>query len=105
MSGSGGGGYIPPQRNKFDCETSIILTNVASIDLTVLAKHRIGFFLDVILGNNEEVLLEDGDGEVLGAILHSNTPDLIECIKNGAQYEAEIQKINTPTCMVKVKRK
>lgn len=105
MSGSGGGGYIPPQRNKFDCETSFILTIVSSINLIVLAKHKVGIILDVIIGNNGQVLLEDGDGEILGAILHSNTPDLIECIESGAKYEAEIQRINTPACTVKITRK
>jgi len=105
MSGSGGGGYVPPQRNQFDCESGFILTNISSINLNVLAKHTIGVMLDVIIGDNEQVLLEDGDGEILGAILHSNTPDLIECIKNGTEYEAEIQTINTPTCKVKITRK
>lgn len=105
MSGSGGGGYIPPQRNKFDCETSIIVTSVSSINIVVLSKHTVGIFLEVVLGVNREVLLEDGDGEILGAILHSNTPDLIDCISNGADYEAEIQIINTPTCIVKITRK
>lgn len=102
MSGSGGGGYIPPQRNEFDCETSVILTNVSSIDLKVLAKHTVGIVLKVVIGKNGEVLLEDGDGEILGAILHPNTPDLIDCIENDSDYQAEIQKINTPTCTVKI---
>ncbi|WP_339863738.1 hypothetical protein [uncultured Algoriphagus sp.] len=105
MSGSGGGGYVPPQRNNFDCETGIIITNVSSINLTVLLKHTVGVFLNVTIGPNEQILLEDGDGEILGAVLHSNISDLIECIKNGAQYEAEIQRINTPTCVVKITRK
>ncbi len=105
MSGSGGGGYIPPQRNIFDCETSIIVTNVSSINIVVLAKHTVRVLLEVVLGENGEVLLEDGDGEILGAILHANTPDLIECIANGADYEAEIMSINTPVCRVKITRK
>jgi hypothetical protein len=105
MSGSGGGGYIPPQRNIFDCETSIIVTNVSSINIVVLAKHPVGAFLEVVIGENEEVLLEDGDGEILGAILHANTTDLIDCTANGAEYKAEIQIINTPVCRVKITRK
>lgn|SRR5690606_5903233 len=105
MSGSGGGGYIPPQRNEFDCETGIIITNVSSINLVVLAKHTVGVILEVILGGNGEVLLEDGDGERLGAILHANTPDLIDCISDGASYEAEILSINTPVCRVRITRK
>ncbi|HET8885446.1 MAG TPA: hypothetical protein VFM70_03745 [Salinimicrobium sp.] len=102
MGGSGGGGYIPPQRNEFDCETSSIVTNVSSINLTVLAKHTVGTVLEVVIGKNGEVLLEDGDGEILGAILHINTPDIIDCMENGAEYQAEIQRINTPTCTVKI---
>ena len=105
MSGSGGGSYIPPQRNNFDCEKSIIITEVSSIDILVLAKHKIGIFLELVLGKNKEVLLEDGDGEILGAILHLNTLDLIGCIENGTEYKAEIQRINTPACTVKITKK
>jgi len=105
MSGSGGGGYIPPQRNKFDCKTGIIITNVSSINLVVLAKHAVGVLMEVVLGGNGEVLLDDGDGEILGAILHANTHDLIVCIADGADYEAQILSINTPVCRVKIKRK
>jgi len=105
MSGSGGGGYIPPQRNKFDCETSFLTTSVSSIDIAVLEKHKEGVLLDVIVDKKGALVLEDGDGEILGAILHSNTSDIIECMENGAVYEAEIKKINTPACTVKVYRK
>ncbi|MGE9311083.1 hypothetical protein ACLOAU_05535 [Niabella sp. CJ426] len=105
MSGSGSGGYVPPQRTKFDCDSSIIKTNVSSIDLTILSKHEIGNILNVELGENEALLLEDGDGETLGAILHSNTTDIIDCIKQGAEYEAEILTINFPACKVEIRRK
>ncbi|WP_394773526.1 hypothetical protein [Flavobacterium sp.] len=105
MSGSGGGGYLPPQRTKFDCDTSIIITNVSSLNIIVLEKRKIGDILQVLLGKNEALLLEDGDGELLGAILHLNTPDIIECIKKGAIYEAEIININSPLCRVQIRKK
>lgn len=105
MSGSSGGGYVPPQRTRFDCETSIIRTNVSTIDLTVLAKHNQGDILDVIVGKSDALLLEDGNGEMLGAVLHLNTSDIIDCIRQGATYEAEIIKINTPACQVEIRRK
>lgn len=105
MSGSNGGGYIPPERTKFDCETSIIRTNVSSIDLAVLAKHKQGDILEIVIGKNEALLIEDGNGEILGSVLHLNAPDIINCIKKGASYEAEIIKINTPTCQVEIRRK
>ncbi|MBL7799842.1 MAG: hypothetical protein JNL95_03875 [Chitinophagales bacterium] len=105
MSGSSGSGYVPPTKTKFDCETSIIRTVISSIDITVLTKHRQGDILDVIIGENETLLLEDGNGEILGAILHLNTSDIIACIKQGSSYEAEILQINTPACKVEIRRK
>lgn len=105
MSGSGGGGYVPPQRTKFDCETSVITTSVSSINVTVLEKHSAGTILLVTIGPNEELLLEDGDGEFLGAVLHPNTADIIECIKEGAEYEAEIRRVNSPACTVIIRRR
>ncbi|MFH6987590.1 hypothetical protein ACHRVW_07580 [Flavobacterium collinsii] len=105
MSGSGGGGYQPPQRTKFDCYTSIITNTVSSLNIKVLEKRKIGDFLEVVLGKNESLLLEDGDGEILGAILHLNTPDIIDCIKNGSLYKAEILSINSPACRVQITRK
>ena len=104
MSGSGGGGYEPPQRTKFNCDTSTIITDISSIDIKVLNKHIVGDILEVLLGNNDNLILEDRNGEILGSILHLNTSDIIECIKNGATYSATITIINTPSCKVKIQR-
>lgn len=103
MSGSGGG-YEPPQRTKFDCETGIIITNVSTVNILILEKREKGDILEVVLTENRSLALEDGDGEILGSILHINTPDIIACIKNGASYEAEILDINSPACRVRIKR-
>jgi hypothetical protein len=105
MSGSGGGGYIPSQRTVFICESSIINTNVSSIDLDVLNKHFVGDVLDVKIGESGSLILEDGDGEILGAILHINTTDIINCIKNGYKYKAEVISISGPACKVQIKSK
>ncbi|MDQ8014953.1 MAG: hypothetical protein REI96_21080 [Flavobacterium nitrogenifigens] len=104
MSGSGGGGYQPPERTKFNCASTIITTTVSSLIIKVLEKRKIGDVLEVILGKNDSLLLEDGDGEILGAILHLNTSDIVECIKNGTSYEAEILSINSPACRVRIKK-
>ncbi|MDP2540053.1 hypothetical protein [Tenacibaculum discolor] len=104
MSGSGGGGYVPPQKIKFDCDTGAIITIVSSINISILEKHKIGNILDVVIGDKGALLLEDGDGEIIGAILHSNTTDIIDCIKEGANYKAEILSINFPSCKVKIQR-
>ncbi len=104
MSGSGGGGYRAPESAKFDCDTGIININVSSIDLTVLTNQNNGDILQVELSITEVVTLIDKNGEILGSIVHPNTVDLIECIKEGNEYEAIITSINTPTCHVKIER-
>lgn len=104
MSGSGGGIYVPTTRSKFDCENGIIITNVSSINIEILDKHSVGTILEVLLSATESVILEDGDGEILGSILHINTNDLVNCIKIGNTYIAEIVYISNPICRVQITR-
>lgn len=104
MSGSGGSAYVAPQRASFDCDKSVIITDVSSVDIDVLNRSSIGNILAVILNEDDILQLEDSNGEVLGVVLHRNTADIIECIKNGADYQAEITLINTPSCKVKISR-
>ena len=104
MSGSGGGGYVPPQSVKFNCESGVLSTAVSSVDLVVLAKHRTGDILDVELSEFETVILVNSNGETLGSVAHRSTAELIECIKKGNNYQATITSINTPACNVKIER-
>lgn len=104
MSGSGGGGYVPPQSVKFDCESGIINTAVSSVDLTVLATQRVGDTLSIELSEIETVILVNGNGETLGSIAHRSTIELIDCIKNGNEYQATITSINTPACNIRIER-
>lgn len=103
MSGSGGGGYIPPERTKFDCIKGQIITVLSSIDLIVLKKLAQGNLLEVEIDKNEALIVINSDGETVGSILHPNTIDIIECIKGGNYYSAEIIEINFPACKVKIK--
>ncbi|MCJ8498611.1 hypothetical protein MVI27_10100 [Chryseobacterium salipaludis] len=105
MSGSGGGSYVAPQRNKFDCDKTTLTTTVSSIDIMVLKKHQVRDVLEVMLSSSETLILEDRNGEILGTILHLNTVDIIECIKNGTSYTAEIKSINSPACIVYIQKK
>ncbi len=103
MSGSGNGGYTPPQRTIFDCETSRINTNLSSVDFELLKKIVIGDFLEVEIGERETLVVINGDGEVVGSIVHVNTVDIIECIKKGSEYKAEVINITFPACRVLIK--
>ncbi|CAM1357907.1 conserved hypothetical protein [Tenacibaculum litoreum] len=102
MSGSGGGGYEPPQKAKFDCNTGVIITMVSSVEISVLEKHKVGDIFDLVIGEKGALLMEDGDGEFIGAILHSNTTDIINCIEGGVNYKAKILSISSPSCKVKI---
>ncbi len=103
MSGSGGGGYVPPQRTKFDCKLSQINTLLSSIDLDVLKKLSVKDILEVEIGDNEALIVIDKDGEILGSVVHINTSDIIECIKKGNNYDATILEINFPVCRIRIK--
>lgn len=104
MSGSSGGGYIPPQRTAFDCETGVIMVNVSSVDLNVLSKCKVRDILNVDINEKGTLVVNDGNGEILGAILHPNTQDIIDCIQNGNTYNAEVVVINFPACKIKISR-
>jgi len=103
MSGSGGGGYVPPQRTKFDCENGQIITILSSVVLVVLKKLVAGIVLEVEIGESESLIVLNADGERVGSIIHPSTSDIIECIKKGNHYDAEIVEINYPACKVKIK--
>lgn len=104
MSGSNNGPYVPPERSKFDCETSQIRTNIASIDLAILAKLRIGEILEIQI-DNKKILVYNANGEFVGVIIHPNTLDLIKCIEDGNDYEVTVIGIQSPQCTVLIKRR
>lgn len=106
MSGSGGyGGYEPPLKTIFDCEFPKVKTNISSIDLDVLKLHKVGDELDLEISKSGSLVLCDGDGQTLGSIVHINTVDIINCIKNGNNYKGKILIIQIPVCNVQILKK
>jgi hypothetical protein len=103
MSGSGNGGYVPPQKTIFACETSTISTTLSSVDLDLLKKLEVGDKLEVLIGARDTLVVNNNDGELIGSIIHGNTSDIIECIKEGTEYEATVLAINFPSCRISIK--
>jgi len=103
MSGSSGGGYVPSVRTNFDCDTGVILTNLSSIDITVLVRCSIGDILHVRI-EHDIVIVEDGNGEILGSVVHANVVELKECIEAGSSYAAKILNITGTSCRVKIQK-
>ncbi len=105
MSGSGGGsGYQTSARAQFDCNSGTIITNLSSIDLVILASHSIGDHLQVRINATGALVTVNGNGQILGSIVHVNTADIIQCINSGNNYFARITAINSPVCTVYIKR-
>ncbi|MCH2491112.1 MAG: hypothetical protein MK211_13290 [Flavobacteriales bacterium] len=101
MSGSGGGGYQPSIKTTFDCETGIIRTALSSVNLNIIAQHFTGDVLDVVVDGNA-VVAENGNGEILGSILHANVNKLRECIELGHEYQATITSLTGTSCSIKI---
>lgn len=104
MSGSGSSGYVPPQNVKFDCETGIIITRVSSVDFSLLSIINVGDIFEVELSETESLILVSNNGEILGAIVHLNNEELINCIKKGNRYKAKITSKTSHSCQVKIER-
>ena len=73
------------------CYTS----RITFVNHVVLNKHQVGTILDVVLWKNTSLLLEDEDGELLGAI-QSECMEIVNRINEGDVFEAELLAINTP---------
>ncbi|WP_459212073.1 hypothetical protein [Aquimarina rhabdastrellae] len=105
MSGSSGGGYVPPQSNSFlDCETGKFSTYVSSIDIDVLKNLNIGDILEVELLSNK-IILSNSNGENLGSIINQKNQNLEKCINQGFEFEAKIISIDSPACQVLINSK
>lgn len=106
MSGSGGfGAYELPARAKFDCLSGTVTIKVSSVDLEVLTELSAGDKLEIEISGSGSLVLIDKNGQILGSLMHPNTSDIINCIKEGNDYVATIISIASPTCTVKITKK
>ncbi|CAM3689927.1 hypothetical protein [Sphingobacterium prati] len=105
MSGSGGErGYQSSARAQFDCNSGTITTNLSTINLTILLTHSAGDILQVEINATGALVTVNGNGQILGSIVHVNTSDIKQCINDGNNYIAKITAINTPVCTVNIRR-
>lgn len=104
-SGIGGGGVMPPvSPGKGDvCLNLVIITNLATVDTAVLAKTQEKEVLPVEAQTADGPVVVMKDEEVLGTVLSSHLVQLLNCMNGGAEYEAEILKIDGGICQVKIR--
>lgn len=69
---------------------------LASPDAAVVSSLRVGEILTVGLETSprNRVVARTNDGAVVGAITSVHLVDMIECMKDGFTYEAEVHSIN-----------
>lgn len=111
MSGMSGGrsdgigvGEMPrPMQGKGNaCLNLVIITNLASVDAEVLKKVNVAEVLPVVAQSADGPVVAMKDDEVLGTVLSSKLVQLLNCMNDGTEYEAEVLKIEDPICQVKI---
>lgn len=96
----GGGGGDPSD----DCDIRE-RTRLNSPDRTVLATLRVGDVLRLRLENGPPVVLLalDARERPAGSITSPMLPQIIQCIRRGRTYEAEVQAMNGAVCEVQIR--
>jgi hypothetical protein len=99
---TGGGG--PPSGVPGDCDiTEDTILN--SVDRTVLATLRVGDLLDVVFepGPPQRLIARTSGGATAGSITSPSMLRLIQCIRTGVQYVAEVTAIRGAQCHVRIR--
>lgn len=103
MSGGGGGGYyIPPVRTKVtvSCERLIVVTTLMHPKGELLATLAVGDVLTVHSVAGEVTALY-GE-EIVGVVEAPEKSRIIECMKAGTIYVADIILIEGTICKVRI---
>lgn len=100
----GGGGVMPrPMKEERNaCMNLVIITNLASVDVKVLNKTQVGDVLPVEAQSADGPVVVLKDGDIIGTVLSSHLIQLLNCMNNGTEYEAEVIKIEDAICQVKI---
>ena len=103
-SGMGGGGEWPRStKGEGDvCLNMVIITNLASVNASVLSKTQEGEHLPVSAQGIDGPVVVMKDEEILGTVLSSRLVQLLNCINDGTEYDAEIKKIEGAICQVRI---
>ena len=98
----GGGEIQHPKHDQNYCINLVIKTNLASVDTSLLKEIKVGELLPVESQSVDGPVVVLKDKSILGAVLSSHLMDLVNCINNGTEYQAEILKIDEALCQVTI---
>ena len=103
MTGGGGGGYyVPPVRKKVTvyCEKLEVITVLTYPNKELLAALEVGKILTVHV-QEERISVMYGD-QIAGYVEAPEKNSIIECVKAGTFYVAEILELEGTVCKVKI---
>jgi hypothetical protein len=102
QGGGAGGGGSP----RADPCNIVEATTLNSVNRTVLATLRVGDVLDVVFqAGPPQQLLAQSRGQTAGSITSPSMPQIIQCIRAGNSYVAEIKSIRGALCRIEVRRR
>jgi len=106
MSGGGGGrGTGGHKRSVSNCATLVIVTGLFSPAPLIIATLKVGDELRLeYTAPKGPVTVVAQDDSVVGALLHKDIVDLINCIEQGYEYRVIVQSISGGNCTVKITR-
>ena len=103
MTGGGGGGYyVPPERKRdaVSCEKLVVVTVLTYPNKELLAMLEVGKILTVHV-QEERISVMYGDQNA-GYIEAPENSSIIECVKAGTFYVAEILELEGEVCKMKI---
>ncbi len=101
--GIGGGGIMPrPMKEGDACLNLVIVTNLASVNVDVSKITQVRDVLPVEAQSADGPVVVLKNGNLLGTVLSSHLVQLLNCMNEGTEYEAEVLKIEGAICQVKI---
>lgn len=104
MGGSGSSSRWSPTSPRDPCTTLAFRANLNSPQPSVLASVTVGTILQIQLSQPPQIaVLAMHAGLPAGSITGSSAPNLINCLRNGYNFEAEVLVIVGGSCTVEVR--
>lgn len=106
MSGGGGGGYTPVGQagpcDKLQAETALQSPNPAVVG-TIRKDDQLELQLEPV-GNRHAVIVVK-DGQKAGSLVFASLQKLIECMRGGHEYVADVLAVSGPSCRLRIRPK
>lgn len=80
----------------------VIVTNLASVNVDVSKITQVRDVLPVEAQSADGPVVVLKNGNLLGTVLSSHLVQLLNCMNEGTEYEAEVLKIEGAICQVKI---